>query len=59
MIVLLIRYLLVFYFIGLIILLLFKAGGLIKKETGILAVILFPLMLLTKKGRENLQKGIK
>lgn len=59
MVVLLLRYLLIFYFIGLIILLLFKMGRLIKRNSGVLAIILFPLMLLTKKGRENLMKGLK
>lgn len=58
MVVLLFRYLLIFYFIGVIILTLFRFGNLAKKKTGVLAIILFPLMLLTKKGRENLKKGL-
>lgn len=53
------RFLLIFYFVGLVILLLFRLGGLTKKESGVLAIILFPLMLLTEKGRENLKKGLE
>lgn len=56
--VVLLRFLLIFYFVGLVVLFTFKLGGMTKKETGALAIILFPLMLLTKKGRKNLMKGL-
>lgn len=55
--VILFRYLLIFYFVGLIVLITFKLGDLAKGRTGVLAIILFPLMLLTEKGRKNLLKG--
>ena len=58
MVIFLLRYLLIFYFVGLIILLLFRLGNLTKNRMGLLAIILFPLMLLTKRGRKNLKKGI-
>ncbi len=59
MIVLLMRYLLAFYFLGLFALICLSMANKTKNKRGALAVILFPLMLLTKKGRENLLKGTK
>lgn len=56
MVILLIRFLLVFYIGGLLILLLHKASQKTSSFKGVLAVIFFPLMLLTKKGRNNLRK---
>lgn len=57
--VLLIRYFLFFYFIGIFCLFFLKMANKSKKQTGLLAVILFPLMILTRKGRNNLFKGIE
>ena len=58
MIILLIRFLLIFYFVGVLVLVLLRMGGLMSKKSGVLAIILFPLMLLTEKGRKNLKKGL-
>ena len=55
--VLLLRYFLFFYFLGVFILIVKRLSNRTKNKKGVLAVILFPLMLLTKKGRETLEKG--
>lgn len=56
MVILLIRFLLGFYIGGLITLFLLKISKKSSSVKGVLAIFLFPLMLLTKKGRNNLRK---
>ncbi len=53
------RMIILVYSIGLIVLLLLKLGNSSKDMKGVFSLLLFPVMLLTKKGRENLVKGIK
>lgn len=55
--ILIIRFLLGFYLGGIIVLTLINISKKSSGFKGVLAVIFFPLMLLTKKGRNNLRKG--
>lgn len=54
--IIIIRMLLGFYVGGILGLLLAKATKKTSSFKGVLAIIFFPLLLLTKKGRNNLRK---
>ena len=54
--ILIIRLILALYVLTVTVLLVFKLGKQAQNTKGLSAVFLFPLMILTKKGRENLRK---
>ena len=57
MVILIIRLMLLFYVLGLFIFIVLRLAHKTENKKGVLAILLFPLMLLTKKGRDNLLKG--
>lgn len=53
----LLRFLILFYVLGVIALIIKRISKKTENVDGLLAVFLFPLMILTEKGRKNLMKG--
>lgn len=55
--IILIRLFVLLYILGVVVLLINRASKNVKDTKGLLAIFLFPLMILTKEGRKNLKKG--